>query len=77
MTTVQEEVLGLWSSLSPMGEFVECGDMLPHSSESGDKSPHSTFSRLNDDRGRCILVACKSALLIEEVSACPMILVFQ
>jgi len=26
-----------------MGEFVECGDSSPHGSESGDKSPHSTF----------------------------------
>jgi len=40
-----------WSSFSPMGEFVECGDLSPHGSESGDKSPHSTFGGLNDDQG--------------------------
>ena len=51
MTTVQEEVLGLWSSLSPMGEFVECGDTSPHGSESGDESPHSPLGGLNDDQG--------------------------
>ncbi|PZN74537.1 MAG: general secretion pathway protein GspK [Candidatus Methylumidiphilus alinenensis] len=42
---------GPWSSFSPMGEFVECGDLSPHGSESGDKSPHSTFGGLNDDQG--------------------------
>jgi len=40
-----------WSSLCPMGEFVECGDSPPHSSESGDESPHSTLGGLNDDQG--------------------------
>ena len=40
-----------WSSLSSMGEFVECGDSPPHSSESGDESPHSTLGGLNDDQG--------------------------
>ena len=34
-----------------MGEFVECGELSPHCSESGDKSPHSTFGGLNDDQG--------------------------
>ena len=33
--------LGPWSSLSPMGEFVECGD----------ESPHSILGGLNDDQG--------------------------
>ena len=40
--------------LSPMGEFVECGDLSPHGSESGDKSPHSTFGGLNDDQGQLV-----------------------
>jgi len=43
-----------WSSFSPMGEFVECGDSSPHGSESGDESPHSTLGGLNDDQGRII-----------------------
>jgi len=40
-----------WSSFSPISEFVECGDSSPQGSESGDKSPHSTFGGLNDDLG--------------------------
>jgi len=34
-----------------MEEFVECGDSSQHGSENGDKSPHPTLGRLNNDQG--------------------------
>jgi len=41
-----------------MFEFVECGDLSPHGSESGDKSPHSTLGGLNDDQGCGVSLHC-------------------
>ena len=55
-----------WSSFSPKGELVECGDSSLHGSESGDKSPHSTFGGLNDDQGRNGLGSAHRREIIEK-----------
>gem|GEM_PF-1576862 len=56
----QSNVTWPWSSLSPIGEFGECGDSSPHGSESGDESPHSIFSGLNDDQSHVRLIVSEA-----------------